>query len=229
MKAVVQFRSNQAVSGCPCAGFSRVSLRTDRIDLLQLHGPQDWVIEFPDAPSLTEAGEALARLKSDGDVLNVGVRNLPVEQLEELSEAIRLFSTQNLYSMYDQEAAEDGIHLPVGQSIIPWAREHALHVFAFSPLARGLLADNLSPDRTFTSDDGRVSTRCTCLPSARWPEGSLPIISRRIGLSHPTTSGTSCPGFNRTCFPFGPGSPTGSRAGPAITDILSSSSRLLGL
>ena len=88
-------------------------------------------------------------------MLNVGVRNLPVEQLEELSEAIRLFSTQNLYSMYDQEAAEDGIHLPVGQSIIPWAREHALHVFAFSPLARGLLADNLSPDRTFTSDDER--------------------------------------------------------------------------
>lgn len=130
-------------------------LRTDRLDLLQLHGPQDWVVSFDDAPSMSEVGEALARLQDDGLTRYVGVCNLPIQQMEELSTTVRLFSTQNLYSMYDQEDLRDGIHLPVGQSIIPWSRDRGIHVFAFSPLARGLLADGLTADRTFATDDER--------------------------------------------------------------------------
>ena len=130
-------------------------LRTDRIDLFQLHGPPDWVIKFDDAPSMAEVGESLARLVESGDVLNVGVCNLPVSQMEELSTTVSLFSTQNLWSLYDQLGTDDGIHLPVGESIIPWSRGHGVHVLAFSPLARGLLADGLSPDRTFPSHDER--------------------------------------------------------------------------
>ena len=130
-------------------------LRTDRIDLLQLHGPPDWVITFDDAPSMAEVGESLARLVESGDVLNVGVCNLPVALMEELSTTVSLFSTQNLWSLYDQVGTDDGIHLPVGESIVPWSRENGVHVFAFSPLARGLLADGLSPDRAFPTHDER--------------------------------------------------------------------------
>lgn len=130
-------------------------LRTDRLDLFQLHGPQEWVLSFDDAPTMSRVGEALARLKDEELTLNVGVCNLPVEELEELNQSVALFSTQNLYSMYDQEDLRDGIHLPVGGAIIPWAIEHGTHVFAFSPLARGLLADGLGPDRVFPPDDER--------------------------------------------------------------------------
>lgn len=130
-------------------------LQTDRVDLFQLHGPQSWVIDFADAPSMSEIGAALHRLLDSGDVLNVGVCNLPRPQMEELSAAVPLFSTQNLYSMLDQHGGDDGVHLPVGQSIIPWARHNDIRVLAFSPLARGLLADGLAPNRTFTADDER--------------------------------------------------------------------------
>ncbi len=130
-------------------------LQTDRIDLYQLHGPQNWVLTFEDAPSMAEVGEALGRLKDSGDIVNVGVCNLPVDQLDELSTTVELFSTQNLYSMLDQGSEDDSIHLPVGQSVIPWARERGVHVLAFSPLARGLLADGLQRDRQFQPDDER--------------------------------------------------------------------------
>lgn len=130
-------------------------LRTDRVDLLQLHGPQDWVAQFKDAPSMGQIGRSLAEIVEQGDAANVGVCNLPVDQMVELASAVPLFSTQNLFSMYDQTGDDDGIHLPVGSSIIPWARQRSIRVFAFSPLARGLLADRLSPDRIFTPDDER--------------------------------------------------------------------------
>ena len=141
-------------------------LRTDRIDLLQLHGPPDWVITFDDAPSMAEVGESLARLVESGDVLNVGVCNLPVPLMEELSSTVRLYSTQNLWSLYDQVGTDDGIHLPVGESIIPWCRENSVHVFAFSPLARGLLADGLSPDRTFPTHDERFYLARVSIPTS---------------------------------------------------------------
>lgn len=131
------------------------NLRTDRVDLFQLHGPQDWVISFDDALDMRQVGESLAQLVDDGGVVHVGVCNLPIDQMREISEAVDIFSTQNLYSLYDREGGDDDIHLPVGQAIIPWARERGIHVLAFSPLARGLLADGLSPDRTFAPDDER--------------------------------------------------------------------------
>ena len=130
-------------------------LRTDRIDLYQLHGPQDWVLAFPDAPPLEEVADALQRLLDSGDVRHVGVCNLPVATFAALRERVPLFSTQNLYSLLDQGFEDDGIHLPVGQEIMPWALREGVHVLAFSPLARGLLADGLDPSRRFGPEDER--------------------------------------------------------------------------
>ncbi len=130
-------------------------LRTDRIDLYQLHGPQDWVVQFEDAAGVDELADALRRLRDSGDVRFIGVCNLPVELLRALHERVGLFSTQNLFSMLDQGGVDDPIHLPVGEEIIPWAAANGVHVFAFSPLARGLLADGLDPARRFPPDDER--------------------------------------------------------------------------
>jgi len=150
----------------PCEAFSFANMRkaldnslaklgTDWIDLYQLHGPQDWVTSFPDAVSWAEIGDSLQRLLDSGDVRNVGVCNLPVAHLSALTSQTALFSTQNLYSILDREAAADNLHLPVEQEIIPWAAAHGVHVIAFSPLARGLLADGLDRNRVFPPDDER--------------------------------------------------------------------------
>jgi aryl-alcohol dehydrogenase-like predicted oxidoreductase len=130
-------------------------LRTDRIDLYQLHGPQDWVTSFPGQPSYEEIADALLRLKQEGKVLQVGVCNLPPDVLATVHARAGLFSTQNLYSMLDRGAEGDPLHLPVEARIIPFAREHGLRFIAFSPLSRGLLADGLDASRTFGPDDER--------------------------------------------------------------------------
>ncbi|MBX3031250.1 MAG: aldo/keto reductase [Chloroflexi bacterium] len=130
-------------------------LRTDRIDLYQLHGPQDWVTTFPGAPGYEEIGDALARLRDSGKVLAVGVCNLPLDALRAVHAHAALASTQNLYSMIDRGAEDDPLHLPVEREIIPFVREADIRFIAFSPLSRGLLADDLDPARTFGPDDER--------------------------------------------------------------------------
>jgi len=130
-------------------------LQTDRIDLYQLHGPQNWVTTFPDAPSIEVLADNLKRLLDSGDVLNIGVCNMPVETLRELSSHVPLFSTQNLLSILDREDVGDELHLPVEKEILPWCRENHVRFLAFSPLARGLLADNIDPNRVFAPDDER--------------------------------------------------------------------------
>ena len=130
-------------------------LRTDRIDLYQLHGPQDWVATFDGAPSEAEIADALGRLRDSGKVLNVGVCNLPRDVLAAIHERVGLYSTQNLFSMLDRGADGDPLHLPVEREIIPFARDNDIRFISFSPLSRGLLADGLAAPRTFPPEDER--------------------------------------------------------------------------
>lgn len=129
-------------------------LRTDRVDLLQLHGPEDWVRPFGPT-GYEEIGEALERLRASGKAVHVGVCNLTVDQLRALGRSTTLFSTQNLYSLIDRGEEADELHLPVETEILPYAREHGIAFVAWSPLSRGLLADGLRADRVFPPDDER--------------------------------------------------------------------------
>ena len=93
-------------------------LQTDHVDLYQLHGPQDWVVGFPDAAApIEEIGAALARLVESGRVRHVGVCNLPLATIEALAAHVERLSTQNLYSLYDR-GGNDPIHLPVSAEIL---------------------------------------------------------------------------------------------------------------
>lgn len=134
---------------------SLARLQTDRIDLYQLHGPEDWVVRFDDETPLDALADSLTRLRESGKALRIGVCNLDGPTLRALSERTELFSTQNLYSLLDRGQEEDPIHLPVEREIIPTAAHLGLAFLAFSPLSRGLLADDLDPRRTFAADDER--------------------------------------------------------------------------
>ena len=134
---------------------SLARLQTDRIDLYQLHGPEDWVLNFDDETPLEALADALTRLRESGKVLHTGVCNLDGETLRTLSARTAIFSTQNLYSLLDRGEEDDSLHLPVERDIIPTAARLGLAFLAFSPLSRGLIADNLDPNRTFEPDDER--------------------------------------------------------------------------
>jgi len=129
-------------------------LRTDRIDLYQLHGREDWV--YPYGPTeLEEVADALTRLRRSGKAVHVGVSNFPVEMLDELASHTTVFSTQNLYSLIDRGDEPDKLHLAVEKEILPYARERGIAVLAYSPLSRGLLAEGLDPTHVFPENDER--------------------------------------------------------------------------
>ena len=116
---------------------SLARLQTDRIDLYQLHGPEDWVVRFDDATPLDELADSLTRLRDSGKALRVGVCNLDAETLRTLAERADLFSTQNLYSLLDRGAEDDPIHLPVEREIIPTAAELWARVPGLQPACSG--------------------------------------------------------------------------------------------
>jgi aryl-alcohol dehydrogenase-like predicted oxidoreductase len=130
-------------------------LQTDRIDLYQLHGPEDWLGPSSEPTPLESIAESLRSLQSSGKVGQVGVCNLTAPALEMFAEHLDLFSTQNLYSILDRGDEPDTLHLPVEGEIIPCTTRLGIAFIAYSPLSRGLLAEHQNPSRAFGTDDER--------------------------------------------------------------------------
>lgn len=130
-------------------------LQTDRIDLYQLHGPENWLADLEDLTPLEELADSLGRLRASGKALQIGVCNLPLDELQTIAQHTDLFSTQNLYSILDRGDDPDFLHLPVESQLIPWTRVAGIAFIAYSPLSRGLLAGNQDPQRRFGPDDER--------------------------------------------------------------------------
>jgi aryl-alcohol dehydrogenase-like predicted oxidoreductase len=108
-------------------------LRTDRIDLLQIHA---WdPLTRPD-----EVADAFAQLKKQGKVRWAGVSNLNVEQMELYREAVDVQSLQPPYSLLAREAEEREF---------PYCVRHRISVLAYSPLYRGLLTGKYEPGHRY--------------------------------------------------------------------------------
>ncbi|MGZ4418419.1 MAG: aldo/keto reductase [Gaiellaceae bacterium] len=120
-------------------------LKTDHIDLYQLHGPENWVYDFPETGA-EELADSLNRLMASGKTLHVGLSNVPVERVRQLAAFVRLFSVQELLSLYDRESEHE---------LLPFAASRGLEFIAYSPLSGGLLADHVDAARSFTEDDER--------------------------------------------------------------------------
>jgi aryl-alcohol dehydrogenase-like predicted oxidoreductase len=99
-------------------------LRVERIDLYQLHSPDD------DVPYEESVG-ALRELQEEGKVRHVGVSNVSVEQLEVARGIVDVVSVQNRFNLADRDS-EDVLECceELGIAFIPWF-----------PLAAGDLAE----------------------------------------------------------------------------------------
>jgi pyridoxine 4-dehydrogenase len=96
-----------------CEGSLR-RLGVDRIDLYQLHAPDDRV-------PYEESVGALAELREEGKIRHVGVSNVSRSQLQAAQEIVEIVSVQNRFSLSDRSSekvlercAEQGI------GFIPW-------------------------------------------------------------------------------------------------------------
>jgi aryl-alcohol dehydrogenase-like predicted oxidoreductase len=105
-----------------CEGSLR-DLRVDRIDLYQLHAPDD-------AVPYAESVGALKELQDEGKIRHIGVSNVSVEQLEQARAIVDVVSVQNRFNLTDRTS----------QDVLDVCERDGLGFFPWFPLAAGGLA-----------------------------------------------------------------------------------------
>jgi aryl-alcohol dehydrogenase-like predicted oxidoreductase len=114
-------------------------LRTDRIDLYQVHWPDA-------AVPLEETARELERLHRAGKIRAIGISNFSPAEMDRWRSVAPLHTVQPPYNLFEREAEAD---------VLPYTKRHNLVVLAYGPLCRGLLTGRMRPDTRFSGDDLR--------------------------------------------------------------------------
>ncbi len=142
-------------------------LRTDYIDLYQIHWPDE-------TTPVSDTMEAIDRLLGAGKILAAGVCNYTVEQLAEARRYVNIVSNQVPYSMLNRKIETD---------LLPYCRENNVSVLAYSPLQRGLLTGKFKPGHVFNEGDSRPDSVFYREPNfsriIAWIEHLRPIADAR--------------------------------------------------
>jgi pyridoxine 4-dehydrogenase len=99
-------------------------LRLDRIDIYQLHAPDN-------AVSFEASVEALARLREQGKIRHVALSNVTREHIQRARRIVPVVSVQNRYSFADRES----------DFIVDYCAEHDIAFLPWAPLGQGRKAD----------------------------------------------------------------------------------------
>jgi aryl-alcohol dehydrogenase-like predicted oxidoreductase len=116
-------------------------LRTDHIDLYQVHWPD------ANVPVEETAGE-LEKLRREGKISSIGVSNYDPGQMDAFRGLATLSVVQSPYNLFERAIEAD---------ILPYARDTGLTVLAYGALCRGLLSGRMRADTAFSGDDLRRS------------------------------------------------------------------------
>ncbi len=144
---------------------SLARLGTDRIDLYQLHYPDESV---PIADTLG----ALAELVAEGKVREIGCSNFSAAQLREAAAAAgsgpAFASVQNQYSLLDRSPERDGV--------LEACDELGVAFLPFYPLANGLLTGKVRPGAPLPE-----GSRLATMPAERAAHWHSPELLARVG------------------------------------------------
>ncbi|MDT5018302.1 MAG: hypothetical protein QOD39_4462 [Mycobacterium sp.] len=126
-------------------------LRTERIDLFQMH--------WPAAEPVEEYWQALLDLKAAGKVRAIGLSNHDTKQLAAAEALGHVDSLQPPFSLINRDATEE----------IDWCRDHDNGVIVYSPMQSGLLTGAFSAERAaaLPTNDWRAR-------DAEFSDGQLP-------------------------------------------------------
>src|SRR6267378_6752807 len=114
-------------------------LRTDYIDLYQVHWPDPLV-------PIEETAEAMRTLYEQGKIRAIGVSNFSVEQMERFRSVAPLHVLQPPYNLFERD---------IEAEILPYCRANQIATFGYGALCRGLLSGRMRADTTFEGDDLR--------------------------------------------------------------------------
>ena len=149
-------------------------LKTERIDLYQIHWPH------PDE-DVEEGWRAMEDLHKQGKVRWIGVSNFEVGQLERCRRIAPVTSLQPPYSAISPE---------VEQEILPYCLDHGIGVIVYSPMKSGLLSGGMSKERVvaFPQDDFRRKAAAFQEPQLS-RNLELAALMEGIGRRHQVTAG----------------------------------------
>lgn len=114
-------------------------LNVDVIDLYQLHWPDQ-------STPIEESWHAMVELKKQGKVRAIGVSNYNLDQLKRAHAIHPVDSMQPAYSLIRRDIEND---------IVPFCKENHITTLVYSPMERGLLTGNVTPERKFPKGDHR--------------------------------------------------------------------------
>lgn len=118
-------------------------LRTDYIDLYQIHWPDS-------TTPVSETMEAVGTLLKQGKIRAAGVCNYDLELMKEAEKTLSLASDQVPFSMVNRD---------IEKELVPWCIEHKKAILAYSPLQRGLLTGKIRPGHSFGEGDTRAGSK----------------------------------------------------------------------
>lgn len=129
-------------------------LRTEYIDLLQIHWP------LPDE-DIEEGWRAVSDLVTEGKVRFGGVSNFSVQQLKRIHDINPVASLQPPYNLIDRAAESE---------LLGYCKDHHIGVVAYSPMKSGLLTGNFTRERV------------AGLPDDDWRKGSSDFTEPMLSI-----------------------------------------------
>src|ERR1700745_4211124 len=114
-------------------------LRTDHIDIYQVHWPDPLV-------AIEETAEAMRALFEQGKIRAIGVSNFSVDQMQQFRRVAPLHVLQPPYNLFER-----GIET----EILPYCRKNNIAILGYGALCRGLLSGRMRLDTIFAGDDLR--------------------------------------------------------------------------
>ncbi|MDJ0635937.1 MAG: aldo/keto reductase [Xenococcaceae cyanobacterium MO_188.B29] len=127
---------------------SLTNLKTDYIDLYQIHWPSGSFNS--EVVPVEETMNALNKLKEQGKIRAIGVSNFSRTQLEEAAQYGRIDSLQPPYSLFWRQLETDAM---------PYCVANNISILAYSSLAQGLLTGKFGPDHQFAEGDHRAKNK----------------------------------------------------------------------
>jgi aryl-alcohol dehydrogenase-like predicted oxidoreductase len=121
-------------------GDSLARLRTDYIDVYQVHWPDPLV-------PIEETAEALHRLYKQARIRAIGVSNYSVQQMDVFRSVAPLHTAQPPYNLFEREAEE--------KHVLPYCHWHGIATLTYGALCRRLLSGRMHTGTHFGGDDLR--------------------------------------------------------------------------
>jgi aryl-alcohol dehydrogenase-like predicted oxidoreductase len=118
---------------------SLLRLRTDYIDIYQVHWPDPLV-------PIEETADAMHTLLKQGKIRAIGVSNFSVLQMERFRRIAPLHVLQPPYNLFERGIEAD---------LLPYCRENKIATLGYGALCRGLLSGRMKADTVFDGDDLR--------------------------------------------------------------------------